>query len=167
MKIKEKYRPNVAIIIVNKQGKILWCKRKDGKGWQFPQGGLDNKESPLEAIYRETQEEVGLQIQDIRIIRESQEWFDYKVPQNKIPSYFKFENSKFVGQTQKWFLAELLCDDSHINLETSSPIEFTDWTWSSYWHPISGGVEFKQSTYRKVLKSFLPYYTSLIKNQKT
>ena len=60
MENKENYRPNVAIIIVNKVGKVLWCKRKDGNGWQFPQGGLDNGESTVEAIYRETEEEVGL-----------------------------------------------------------------------------------------------------------
>ena len=71
MKNKENYRPNVAIIIVNRKGKILWCKRKDGNGWQFPQGWLDPGESPKEAIYRETKEEVGLDKEDIRIIKES------------------------------------------------------------------------------------------------
>ena len=90
MKIKENYRKNVAIIIVNKMGQILWCKRKDGNGWQFPQGGLDDGESPLEAIYRETQEEVGLRKQDIRIIKESENWFKYRVPEDRIPKYFRF-----------------------------------------------------------------------------
>ena len=69
MENTENYRPNVAIIILNNSGQILWCKRKDGNGWQFPQGGLDKGESPLEAIYRETQEEVGLERKDIRIIK--------------------------------------------------------------------------------------------------
>ncbi len=165
MKNKENYRPNVAIIIVNKMGKVLWCKRKDGYGWQFPQGGLDKMETTIDAVYRETQEEVGLEKKDLRIIKESEEWFDYKIPQNRIPKYFRFKNRKFIGQTQKWFLAEILCEDSKINLNSSSPIEFDDWTWSSYWHPIKGGVEFKKSTYRKVLKSFLPHYNSFIKNQ--
>ena len=167
MKNTENYRPNVAIIILNKEGQILWCKRKDGNGWQFPQGGLDKGESPLEAIYRETREEVGLERKDIRIIKETQEWFNYKVPEERLPKYFRFENSKFIGQTQKWFLAEILCEDSRINLNASSPIEFVDWTWSSYWHPINGGVDFKKSTYRKVLKSFLPDYNYFIKNQVT
>lgn len=167
MKNTENYRPNVAIIILNKEGQILWCKRKDGNGWQFPQGGLDKGESPLEAVYRETQEEVGLERKDLRIIKETKEWFNYKVPEERLPKYFRFENSKFVGQTQKWFLAEILCEESRINLNASSPIEFVDWTWSSYWHPINGGVDFKKSTYRKVLKSFLPDYNYFIKNQVT
>ena len=167
MENTENYRPNVAIIILNKAGQILWCKRKDGNGWQFPQGGLDKGESPLEAIYRETREEVGLERKDIRIIKETQEWFNYKVPEDRLPKYFRFKNSKFIGQTQKWFLAEILCEDYRINLNASSPIEFVDWTWSSYWHPLNGGVDFKKDTYRKVLKSFLPDYNYFIKNQGT
>ena len=167
MKNTENYRPNVAIIILNKEGQILWCKRKDGNGWQFPQGGLDKGESPLEAIYRETREEVGLERKDIRIIKETQEWFNYKVPEDRLPKYFRFKNSKFIGQTQKWFLAEILCEDYRINLNASSPIEFVDWTWSSYWHPLNGGVDFKKATYRKVLNSFLPDYNYFIKNQGT
>ena len=167
MKNKESYRPNVAIIIVNKMGKILWCKRKDGKGWQFPQGGLDEGESTTEAIYRETKEEVGLDKEDIRIIKESEQWLNYKVPKNRIPKYFRLNNSNFIGQTQKWFLAEIICEDRKINLKSSSPVEFDDWTWSSYWHPVSGGVDFKKSTYRKVLKEFLPYYQSFVTNLKT
>ena len=101
MENKDNYRPNVAIIIVNKAGKVLWCKRKDGYGWQFPQGGLDNGESTVEAIYRETEEEVGLKKEDLRIIKENEDWFDYKVPEDRIPKYFRFKNSKFIGQTQK------------------------------------------------------------------
>ena len=167
MKNTENYRPNVAIIILNKEGQILWCKRKDGNGWQFPQGGLDKGESPLEAVYRETQEEVGLERNDLRIIKETKEWFNYKVPEERLPKYFRFENSKFIGQTQKWFLAEILCEDSRINLNASSPIEFVDWTWSSYWHPLNGGVDFKKATYRKVLNNFLPDYNYFIKNQGT
>ena len=93
MENKENYRPNVAIIIVNRMGKVLWCRRKDGYGWQFPQGGLDNGETTVEAIYRETQEEVGLEKEDLRIIKESEDWFDYKVPEHRIPKYFRFKNS--------------------------------------------------------------------------
>ena len=46
------YRPNVGIIIFNRDGKLLWCKRKAGDGWQFPQGGIDANEVPEEAIFR-------------------------------------------------------------------------------------------------------------------
>ena len=64
---KEIYRPNVAIIILNKEGKSLWCRRKQHDGWQFPQGGIDDGETPLEAVLRETEEEVGLKESEIKI----------------------------------------------------------------------------------------------------
>ena len=60
------YRPNAGIIIFNEEGKLLWCKRKSGDGWQFPQGGIDDGESPEEAIVRETYEEVGLKRNQIK-----------------------------------------------------------------------------------------------------
>ena len=68
------YRPNAGIIIFNKEGKLLWCKRKTGDGWQFPQGGIDKGESPEEAILRETYEEVGLHKHQIKIIKENDRW---------------------------------------------------------------------------------------------
>tara|TARA_B100001057_G_scaffold105602_1_gene103168 strand:- start:2910 stop:3404 length:495 start_codon:yes stop_codon:yes gene_type:complete len=152
------YRPNVGIIIFNRDGKILWCKRKQGDGWQFPQGGIDKGESPLEALYRETYEEVGLKEHQIKIIRENERWIDYDVPKDRVPKYFSFKNRRFKGQTQKWFLAEFLGNNEDINLSVHSQIEFSEWTWSSYWHPITGGIEFKRDAYRKALNDLFPYY---------
>ena len=152
------YRPNVGIIIFNKDGKILWCKRKQGDGWQFPQGGIDKGESPLEALYRETYEEVGLKKHQIKIVRENERWIGYDVPKDRVPKYFSFKNRRFKGQTQKWFLAEFLGNDEDINLSLHSQIEFSEWTWSSYWHPITGGIEFKRDAYRKALNDLFPYY---------
>ena len=60
----EIYRPNVAIVILSQKGGLLWCRRKNHDGWQFPQGGIDSGESPEEAIIRETKEEVGLNSED-------------------------------------------------------------------------------------------------------
>ena len=152
------YRPNVGIIIFNRDGKILWCKRKQGDGWQFPQGGIDRGESPLEALYRETYEEVGLKKHQVKIVRENERWIGYDVPKDRVPKYFSFKNRRFKGQTQKWFLAEFLGNNEDINLSVHSQIEFSEWTWSSYWHPITGGIEFKRDAYRKALNDLFPYY---------
>ena len=151
------YRPNVGIIIFNKEAKLLWCKRKQGDGWQFPQGGIDEGEAPKEAIYRETFEEVGLGEDKINIVKENEKWINYDVPKNKIPKYFSLKNRKFKGQTQKWFLAEFLGKDEDINLNCHNQIEFIEWKWSSYWHPIVGGVDFKREAYREALSDLLPF----------
>jgi putative (di)nucleoside polyphosphate hydrolase len=157
------YRPNAGIIIFNRQGQLLWCKRKTGDGWQFPQGGIDDGESAEQAIVRETYEEVGLNEDKINIIKENDRWINYDVPKNKIPKYFSLNNRRFKGQTQKWFLAEFLGEDSDINLNLHSQIEFTEWTWSSYWHPVAKGVEFKRDAYREALKDLLPFYNKNFK----
>ena len=74
------YRPNVAAIILNRDGEILVCERKNDKGaWQFPQGGVDGKESILEALEREVLEEVGIPRKDYKII-EYREDYKYLYP---------------------------------------------------------------------------------------
>ena len=52
MSSQEEYRPCVAAVIVGPLNSVLWCQRIDHDGWQFPQGGIDQGESPLEAVLR-------------------------------------------------------------------------------------------------------------------
>ena len=35
------YRLNVALVVINKDKKVLICKRRNMNSWQFPQGGID------------------------------------------------------------------------------------------------------------------------------
>nr|VXZ92580.1 RNA pyrophosphohydrolase [Klebsiella pneumoniae] len=34
------YRPNVGIVICNRQGQVMWARRYGQHSWQFPQGAL-------------------------------------------------------------------------------------------------------------------------------
>ena len=61
------YRLNVGIVIANGKGDVLWAHRTRQGGWQFPQGGMQPRETPKQAMYRELQEEVGLSASDIEI----------------------------------------------------------------------------------------------------
>ena len=54
------YRANVGIVITNEKKQILLAKRFKQDAWQLPQGGIDQDETELEALYRELEEEVGL-----------------------------------------------------------------------------------------------------------
>ena len=57
---EEGYRPNVGIVVANRRGQVLWAKRVGKQdAWQFPQGGIDDGETPEKALYRELEEEVG------------------------------------------------------------------------------------------------------------
>ena len=50
---KEGYRPNVAMVVINSQKKVLICRRRNTKTWQFPQGGIDKGEDIKNAMYRD------------------------------------------------------------------------------------------------------------------
>src|SRR6476659_11364664 len=54
------YRPNVGIVLMRPDGQVFWARRVRRDGWQFPQGGMNTDETPLEAMYRELREETGL-----------------------------------------------------------------------------------------------------------
>ena len=62
-----RYRACAGCAIFNRQGLFLVGERVGGKPdqWQFPQGGVDDGETPLEAAKRETYEEIGLKTPDV------------------------------------------------------------------------------------------------------
>src|ERR671934_105544 len=78
---KEGYRPNVGIILANPRNEVFWGKRVHQHAWQFPQGGIKHGETPLEAMYRELEEEIGLQRAHVRILGRTREWLRYEVPE--------------------------------------------------------------------------------------
>ncbi|MEJ6563886.1 MAG: NUDIX domain-containing protein, partial [Burkholderiales bacterium] len=43
---RDGYRPNVGIILCNKRNEVFWGKRVREYAWQFPQGGIQQGESP-------------------------------------------------------------------------------------------------------------------------
>ena len=68
----EQYRPNVGIVIFNKNANIWIGKRADIKklcAWQMPQGGIDTNELPLKAAIRETYEETVTRNKDMHLKR--------------------------------------------------------------------------------------------------
>lgn len=146
------YRPNVGIVICNKHGQVLWAKRFGQNSWQFPQGGINEGENIETAMYRELYEEVGLSKKDVRVLWASKFWLKYKLPKRLI----RTENSSpvCIGQKQRWFLLQLVSDESVINLKTSKTPEFDGWRWVSFWYPVRQVVSFKRDVYRKVMKEF-------------
>ena len=67
---RDGFRPNVGIILLNQKNQVFWGKRIRTHSWQFPQGGIDRGETPEQALFRELQEEVGLQPEQVRIVAE-------------------------------------------------------------------------------------------------
>ncbi len=147
------YRPNVGIILCNKQGDVLWARRIGQDAWQFPQGGIKDDESPEDALYRELEEEVGLERHDVEVLGSTRGWLRYRLPRRMIRY-----NSKpvCVGQKQKWYLLQLISADDQINVDATDKPEFDGWRWSSYWFPLGQVVSFKRDVYRRALKELAP-----------
>lgn len=153
-----RYRPNVGIMIVNKEHKIWVGKRSDAGvdhfayAWQMPQGGIDAGETPEQAAWREMAEETGLTPEHATKLGESHDWLFYDFPpeiMDNVPKGFK-------GQQQKWFLFLLNGDDSCFDLNTYKHIEFTEFKWLSPSEVPNIVVPFKKETYEKAIAEFLP-----------
>ncbi len=142
------YRLNVGLIVANKQGKVLLCKRKGVNSWQFPQGGIDYAENSLKAAKRELLEEVGIRSKSIKLIESLDGWLKYDVPKKKLRK--KIINRNFKGQKQKWFLFKLK-EDVEITFENDPDKEFDDFKWVSYWYPLNVIISFKEKVYREAL----------------
>jgi len=151
-------RPNVGIILSNTSGKLFWGRRMGKQdAWQFPQGGVNENETPEQAMYRELYEEIGLEQKDVAILGETQRWLHYY-----LPKYLRRLDQKplCIGQKQKWFLLRLLADDHAICFNRTETPEFSGWQWVDYWHPPQQVIAFKREVYKSALKELEP----LLKN---
>lgn len=90
--MKEEFRPAVIGILVNKQGQVLIGSSVRDGGYKFPQGGLDEGESPREGLKRELKEELGLVIDEADIVEMYDEKVRYYFPGKSNP------NHHYVGQ---------------------------------------------------------------------
>lgn len=149
---KDGYRANVGIILTNDAGQLLWARRVGGQdAWQFPQGGINENETPEQALYRELGEEVGLAQSDVQLLASTQGWLRYRLPKRFVRWG---QDPLCIGQKQKWFLLRLLAQDEAVNLnsEAEARPEFDHWQWVSYWYPLGKVVAFKREVYRRALK---------------
>lgn len=144
------YRPNVAAIVQRADGKILICERLHIPGaWQFPQGGVDEGETALEALEREVFEEVGYATQHYCVVDEKGPYlYDYP------PEVVKRKKRNFLGQKQTYFLLRLLDGAPEPDI-SQQPREFSSYRWIE---PKSFDLEwlpqFKRDVYRQVLQDF-------------
>lgn len=146
----KRYRPNVAAIILSPsyplECKVFIAQRHDISGaWQFPQGGIDEGESPKEALFRELEEEIGTS--EVEILCEHPKWLEYDFPENIAKKMAPYD-----GQRQRYFLVRLK-PNAKIDLATKHP-EFDDYCFMPINDVLSKVNHFKKGAYAKVLKYF-------------
>jgi len=146
-----KFRPNVAVFVLNQHGEILTCERYDRpRAWQIPQGGIDRGESPEDALRRELKEEIGT---------------NSGVIIDKLPRKIRYDwpeelwRDGFCGQEQTYFLFEI-SKKAKIDLSRGARLnqsidqEFRDFKFlgaESFLKLIKG---FKREAYIKALTAF-------------
>jgi len=172
------YRPNVGIVVANRLGQVLWARRVGGHdAWQFPQGGMQEGEKPEQALYRELEEEIGLVPEHVKVLGCTDGWLRYQLPAHMRRDQRRGPNRNgsngrrggggakkqgghrpvaFKGQKQKWFLLEMLADDTEVRFDRSHKPEFDGFEWVSYWYPVNQVIEFKRDVYRRALKQLAP-----------
>lgn len=147
------YRPNVAIVLLNQQGRVFWARRCGNDGWQFPQGGMHTDETPIEAMYRELEEETGLTADLVEVLGATPGWLRYRLPRRYQRRYSK---PLCIGQKQVWFLLEFLGDDSAFALDNCEKPEFSSYRWVDFWYPVNNVITFKRKVYKQALSLLKP-----------
>jgi putative (di)nucleoside polyphosphate hydrolase len=148
------YRPNVGIVLMHPDGRVFWARRVHRDGWQFPQGGMNTDETPLEAMYRELREETGLLPDHVAVLGVTPGWLRYRLPQRAIR-----RNDKLVciGQKQVWYLLQFTGQECDLCLDGTEKPEFDHWRWVDFWYPVEHVVNFKRSVYASALGHLAPF----------
>lgn len=144
------YRPCVGIMLFNKLGQVLVARRIDmvSEAWQMPQGGIDPGESPIEAAFRELEEEIGTA--KAEFLAEAEDWLNYDLPHDLVATLWQ---GRFRGQTQKWFAMRFTGVDANIDIETENP-EFLEWKWAEVSALPNLIVPFKRDLYAELVRRF-------------
>ncbi|MCX7846697.1 MAG: RNA pyrophosphohydrolase [bacterium] len=137
------YRKNVAAILLNAQGRVLVGWKHNA--WQLPQGGVEEGETPAQALLRELAEEIGTT--KFHILRESTQWYCYEWPAPPPP-----KRQQYRGQCQRYFLVQFDGTDDDIDLAKHR--EFARITWLTPAEVLTHAWDVKRPIYRKAFEEF-------------
>jgi len=144
------YRPGVGIMLLNAAGEVLVAQRIDmpSGAWQMPQGGIDAGETPIDAAWREMQEEIGTR--KATLLAESRGWYRYDLPAELLSRLWQ---GRFRGQEQKWFAFRFAGTDADIDIATGHA-EFSAWKWTPMATLPELIVPFKRQLYIDLVAEF-------------
>jgi putative (di)nucleoside polyphosphate hydrolase len=147
------FRANVGIILMDDASRVLIAGRRGRTGWQFPQGGVQRRESAEQAMYRELREEVGLEPADVSVEGVTREWIRYRLPKK----YVRRESEPVcIGQKQRWFLLSLIAHPGKLRFDATDVPEFDRCRWVEYWKPVEEVIYFKRKVYIRALSELSP-----------
>ena len=143
------FRANVGIVLIRDGGDVFLGGRSDGRGWQFPQGGVQRNETAEQALFRELREEVGLEPADVEVIAATRSWLRYRLPRQYVR---RRSRPLCIGQKQRWFLLRMLGGEERLRFDVTLQPEFDSWRWVDYWSPVREVIYFKRPVYVRALE---------------
>lgn len=147
------YRPNVGVVLFNRDGRVWYGQRHATPGphnWQFPQGGVDADEDLEAAARRELQEETGVTSADL--LARTEDWILYDFPPEAMNNAKAWRG--FKGQKQQWFAFRFTGDEAEIDLAADKDVEFDAWRWGDLSEACDLIVPFKRPAYEQVVAAF-------------
>lgn len=151
------HRPNVGVVLFNAEGNV-WLGKRYGADepwcWQFPQGGMDEGETPEEAGLRELHEETGVTQELIEPLGSIEDWLAYDFPPEVLAQRSR---NRWRGQKQRWFAYRYLGTDADFDLEAVPPQEFSEFRWVSLETTPQLIIPWKRDVYERVAEAFAPF----------
>ena len=155
------HRPNVGIVLFNDQG-LTWIGRRadmrQGRRWQWPQGGIDPGEDAEVAARRELWEETGVESADY--LARTEDWIAYDFPPAVMERDRQLGRHVWLGQKQLWFAFRLTGPESEIDLGRHGEPEFDRWRWEKLDKVVNFAAPFKAGVYRRVTEAFRVFAAS-------
>ncbi len=153
------YRDCAGVVLFNRAGEAFIGQRVPGEAgsldysWQFPQGGIDKGEEPIDAALRELYEETS--VTSASILTAAPDWIFYDLPDELLGTALK---GKYRGQRQRWFAMQFEGDEDEIDVlhpaGGTHPAEFSAWRWIDLDHVAELIVPFKRPAYDQVIAAF-------------
>ena len=148
------YRPNVGIVLMREDGRLFWARRVNRDGWQFPQGGMNTDETPLEAMYRELREETGLEPGHVEVLGATPGWLRYRLP----PRCVRRGSGRCASaRSRSGSCCRCTGQESDLRLDLTEKPEFDSWRWVDFWYPVDNVVTFKREVYVRALHHLAPF----------
>jgi len=127
-----------------RSGEVFLGGRVGGRGWQFPQAGVNRGERVEEALFRELKEEIGLERKDVDVLGSTRGWLRYRLPRQYVRDRCNRAEAALV-------LLKLVADESKLRFDATATPEFGSLALGRLLDPVREVIYFKRRVYVRAL----------------